>query len=254
MERISYELSLDPIEVRLANLDPSTSADILEIVHTLKKSSQYDIRKEEVQRFNEENRWKKRGLGTCILRWKSSGPRNFDVNLSVFHGDGTIVITHGGIEMGQGINTKVVQVCAYLLKVPIHKIQIKANTTTIAPNCAVSGGSVTTQYAYIGVRNCCIELLKRLDPVRASLSNPTWEKLIQKAFELNVDLQVHGYAGLNDELIYYLFGMTVAEVEVDILTGERQVLRVDLLEDAGQSTNPNIDLGQVSHKVSKTLI
>lgn len=246
MERISYELSLDPIEVRSANLDPSTSSDMLEIISTLKKSSQYNERKIEVLKFNRENRWKKRGLGTCLLRWSNPKSRNFDVNMSVFHGDGSIVITIGGIEIGQGINTKVTQVCAYLLKIPIEKIQIKPNTSTISPNCSLTAGSLTTQFAYIGVRLCCIELLKRLDPIRDQLNNPNWEQLIQKAFEMNVDLQIHAYVGTDIKRDYYLFGMTVAEVEVDILTGERQILRVDILEDLGQSTNPKIDLGQVS--------
>lgn len=246
MERISYEMSLDPFDVRLANLEETRFGTIREMSQTLKTNSQYDERKMFVDKFNKENRWKKRGIRCTFLRWTPFGSQNFDVNMSVYHGDGTIAITHSGIEMGQGVNTKAAQICAYFLKVPLDKIQIKANNTVIAPNGFISGGSLTSQNVGIGVQRCCEELLRRLEPIRRQMENPTWEELIQRAFTMQVDLQVHGFTSDADAQEYDIFGVTIAEVEVDVLTGEYEILRVDLLQDVGQSVSPEIDVGQVS--------
>lgn len=245
MEQISYELSIDPIEVRLANIATQFN-EIKPMIDTLKTNSNYMERRGEVNCFNAENRWRKRGLRMALLRWTPVGAQTFDVNLSVFKGDGTVIITHGGIEMGQGVNTKCVQIAAYFLKISIDKIQIKANNTIIAPNCFISGGSITSQNAGLGVTRCCQELLRRLEPIIAKLNNPTWPELIRSAYDQNVDLQVHAYVNFADIQQYHIYGATLAEVEIDVLTGELEVRRVDLLEDVGQSVSPEIDVGQVS--------
>ncbi|XP_063828755.1 probable aldehyde oxidase gad-3 [Ostrinia nubilalis] len=246
MDHLSYEMSLDPLEVRLLNLDESASNGILDVLSIIKDRAEYNTRQIATQKFNTENRWKKRGLRASLLKWVQTNPRYFNVLLSVFHGDGTVIISHGGIEMGQGINTKAVQVCAYLLNLPLDKIQVKPNSTTISPNVSVSGGSLTTQYAIIGVRKCCLELLERLKPIREQMETGySWAELIQKAFDSNVNLQVQGFAGSESELEYNIFAIGLAEVEVDILTGEREILRVDVVQDVGHSVSPEIDIGQI---------
>ncbi|XP_053608547.1 uncharacterized protein LOC128674181 isoform X2 [Plodia interpunctella] len=245
MEHISYALSLDPVEVRLTNLDNENN-DLREMFETLKSNSDYDNRKIEVHKFNKENRWKKRGLRTSFSKWSPLGGMFLDVNISVFHGDGTVVITHGGVDMGQGVNTLAIQICAYLLKIDTKKIQVKGNNTIIAPNCFISGGSLTTSNVSIGVQRCCEQLLIRLEPIRLTLIDPTWEELIQAAYTAEVDLQVHGFVRINsDAQMYNIFGVAFAEVEVDILTGECEIRRVDILQDVGRSVNPEIDIGQV---------
>ncbi|XP_049875013.1 xanthine dehydrogenase-like [Pectinophora gossypiella] len=245
MERISYELSLDPIEVRLANVDDTRYIDIREIVANLKVKADYNNRRSYVEKFNSENKWKKRGLRTAFLRWTPLGTTHYDVTLSVYHGDGTVAITHGGVEMGQGVNTKAVQIAAYFLKIPIDKIQIKANDTMVTPNSHISAGSFTSQYVGIGVQRACEQMNKKLAPIRAQMKNPTWEELVERAYRLGVDLQSHGFVGANDFQNYNIYGVTFAEVEVDVLTGEYEILRVDLLEDVGLSVSPEIDIGQV---------
>ncbi|XP_045499718.1 xanthine dehydrogenase 1-like [Colias croceus] len=246
MERIAYEMNLDPVNVRMANLDTVNYAkDITELLNTLKTNSQYDERRVAVDKFNSENRWKKRGLRHSFLRWSPFLSPFLEVNLSVYVDDGTIVITHSGIEMGQGIDTKAVQMCAYYLKVPIEKVQIKANDSIISPNAFVSGASVTTQNVGIGIKKCCEELQTRLEPIKAKMDNPTWNELIKKASESEVDLQVHASTGIADTQRYDIYGVTLAEVEIDVLTGEWNIIRVDLIEDVGRSVNPEIDVGQV---------
>nr|XP_032518467.1 xanthine dehydrogenase 1-like [Danaus plexippus plexippus] len=177
--------------------------------------------------------------------WDPIGTQYLEVNMCVYYDDGTVALTHAGIEMGQGINTKAIQIAAYFLKIPIEKIQVKPNDTVIAPNCFGSGGSITSQNIGIGVQRCCEELLRRLEPVRNQLNNPSWEELVKKAYEMNVDLQVHDLVSAKDEQKYNIYGVTLAEVEIDVLTGEWEIMRVDLIEDVGRSVNPELDLGQI---------
>lgn len=246
MERISYELSLDPVTVRLANLDTTKYNEMTVVLDTLKENSEYTTRRAAVDSFNTQNRWKKRGLRWAFVRWSPLGSLRLNIMVSIFHTDGSVVITHAGVEMGQGINTKAAQVAAYLLKIPVDKIKIKGNDTTVAPNSSFSGGSLTTQNIIIGLRTCCEELNSRLEPVRATLTNPTWEKLITAAYNANVDLLAHGFSSFADTQSYDVYGMALSEVEVDVLTGQFDVLRVDILQDVGLSVSPEIDVGQVS--------
>ncbi|XP_045773784.1 xanthine dehydrogenase-like [Maniola jurtina] len=245
IERISYELNLNALQVRLENLDKERYSDLIELVETLKSRSQYEERKAVADEFNRNNRWKKRGLRFSWMRWPTNGYINLEINMSVYVDDGTVSITHGGIEMGQGINTVAIQIAAYFLKLPVDKIQVKPNDTVIAPNCICSGASVTTQNVGIGVRRCCEELLARLEPIRKQMNNPSWKDLIKEAYKQQIDLQVHNYTTQNDTQKYNVYGVTLAEVEIDVLTGEHSILRVDLIEDAGRSVNPEIDLGQI---------
>ncbi|XP_012545633.1 LOW QUALITY PROTEIN: uncharacterized protein LOC101738607 [Bombyx mori] len=245
VEQISYELSLDPFDVRLANLDTTRFNDLKEMSDTLKKNAEYTKRRAAVTKFNAENRWKKRGLRCSFSRWTPAGGQYLDTNMAVYHEDGTVAICHGGIEMGQGLNTKAAQICAYYLKIPLEKIQVKANSTVLTPNGFISGGSQTSLNIGVAVTRCCEELLRRLQPIRLQMNNPTWEELVKKAFDSNVDLQVHGFVSAIDAQIYNIFGVSLAEVEVDVLTGESEILRVDILQDVGKSVSPEIDIGQV---------
>ncbi|KAJ0176321.1 hypothetical protein K1T71_008495 [Dendrolimus kikuchii] len=245
MERIAYELSLDPLEVRLANLDTTKYKDIIEMISTIKINSNYDIRRSKTNKFNMDNRWKKRGLRFSLLRWKTQGYGYFEVNLTVFHSDGTVVITHSGIEMGQGINTKAAQVAAYVLNIPVEKVKIKPNISFISSNAYITGGSLGSQSVCIGVRKACETINATLAPIKKQMKNPTWEEVAAKAYELSIDLQAHAFVGKEGAVDYNIFGVALAEVEIDVLTGEHEVLRVDLLQDVGQSVNPALDIGQV---------
>ncbi|XP_045540302.1 xanthine dehydrogenase/oxidase [Papilio machaon] len=244
MERISYELDRDPLEVRLKNLNPQYS-DLAEIVAMLVEESEYNKRKEEVNAFNKLNRWKKRGLRVAMMSWPASTVMDFHVQLTVYHGDGSVVIRHGGIDMGQGINTKVAQTVAYVLQIPLHKVKIKPTEVSATPNTIITGGSRTTHAVCFGVTKCCQLLLDRLSTVRETLNDPTWELLIQTAYLRGINLQTSYRVTPNDEEIFRVPGAVVVEVELDILTGEHDISRVDILQDAGFSINPEIDIGQI---------
>lgn len=246
MERIAYELDLDPLEVRLANVDTVNHSDIIKMTETLKGYTQYEERKAAVETFNKNNRWKKRGLRFSFLKWTPSAFLNLTTTLTVYADDGTVVITHGAIEMGQGVNSKAVQICAHLLGVPVDKIQVKPNDTLIAPNNTASGGSLTSQTIGIGVKRCCEKMLERLAPIRSELGNATWFELVRKAYALQVELQVKDYTTAADLQSFDIHGVALADVVIDVLTGEHEILSVDIIEDAGRSVNPELDVGQVS--------
>ncbi|KAI5643278.1 molybdopterin-binding domain of aldehyde dehydrogenase domain-containing protein [Phthorimaea operculella] len=245
MERISYEMSLDPLEVRLRNVDETKYTDVRSMAENLKSTAKYNERRAAVNKFNEENRWKKRGLRFSISRWSTAGVQYLNINVSVYHGDGTVAITHCGIEMGQGVNTKAAQVAAYLLKIPLEKVQIKPNDTIIAPNGFISGASLTSQSILAGIQNACEELLQRLEPARKELNNPTWEELVKKAFDMSINLQSQGFVDSSVKQTENIIGIALTEVEIDVLTGEFEVIRVDLLQDVGRSVSPQIDIGQI---------
>lgn len=244
MEQISYELDRDPVDVRLANISAQDTTT-LELINNLLKDSDYRNRKEEVAAFNKINRWKKRGIRVAFMSWPVAIASYYPVYIAVYYGDATVVVKHGGIEMGQGINTKVRQVCAYTLNISLEKIKIKATDTVTCPNNFVSGGSQTSEAVCFAVIKACQLLLDRLSAVRETLRNPTWEVLIREAYNRGINLQTSYVVTPNDQTPYRVAGATVAEVELDVITGEHEIRRVDLHEDTGTSTNPEIDIGQV---------
>lgn len=144
MEQISYETNMDPVDVRLANISKEDPT-VIDVINTIIKESDYKKRKVEVSEFNEKNRWKKRGIRVVFMSWPIPVIANYNVLISVYHGNGDVVIKHGGIEMGQGINTKVRQVCAYILHIPVSKIMIKPSDSVANPNNSYTAGSQTSK-------------------------------------------------------------------------------------------------------------
>lgn len=245
MERISYELERDPAQVRLNNIEPAY-VEVQEMIQTLLRDAEYNKRKGEIQNYNKLNRWKKKGLRVAFMNWPVTTIIDYHVLLSVYHGDATVVIHHGGIEIGQGINTKVIQTVAYTLNIPIEKVKCKPPTAATSPNCFTTGGSRTTQSVCFGAIKCCQILLDRLTVVREALVDPTWEVLIETAFNRGINLQTSYRVTANDQVPYRSGGVCLSEVELDILTGEHEILRVDIIEDVGTSMNPELDIGQVT--------
>lgn len=101
----------------------------------------YHTRKQEVDAFNGANRWIKRGIAVIPMKYHLGYFGSQNALVSILQGDGSVSITHGGIEMGQGMNTKVAQAAAFVLGIPLKKIQIKPTNNLTAPNAIVTGGS-----------------------------------------------------------------------------------------------------------------
>ncbi|KAK3581556.1 hypothetical protein CHS0354_031896 [Potamilus streckersoni] len=228
--------------------DIITYCNISQIVQNLRDSAEVQIRQQEIQVFNQANRWKKKGLSIVPMKFGISWLGvNYGVNVYVYAGDGTVAVTHSGIEMGQGLNTKVAQVCAYELGIPISMINVKASNSIIGANSVTTGGSITSESCCQGVVNCCQDLLQRMAPVKAKITDPTWLKIVQECAVEGIDLVARSWVApvSKDVFQYYSYGATCSEVEVDVLTGEHQISRVDILYDCGESMNPAVDIGQI---------
>ncbi|CAK1542979.1 unnamed protein product [Leptosia nina] len=245
MEHIAFELGLDATDVRLANMKTDDN-EIPEMIKTLKKEADYDKRCAEIIQFNADNCWKKKAIKISVMLFPVIYYGNYSVLVSIYR-DGTVTITTGGIEMGQGVNTKAAQVCAYKLGISVSLITLLPNFSFTCTNNVFSGSSIVSECVMFGVQEACDILLDRLHPVQVELGKPTWNELIKAATDKQIDL-VAEYM-MNDKeprlKAYSAFGVAICETTLDVLTGRFQIDRVDILEDAGVSTNPIVDIGQV---------
>ncbi|TRY76734.1 hypothetical protein TCAL_11871 [Tigriopus californicus] len=260
MESVAVALGLDPLEFRLGNLlspgDPTLQGApfegpmaLPEIIAALKASCDYDARMAEVSTFNQHNSWKKRGLALIPQRWPQDyGGRKYTCQVAIYTEDGTVAISHGGIEMGQGLNTKTVQVVAATLDVPLDMISVKVSNNFVANSNWVTGGSRGSELVPAAASMACSELVARMKPIADGLGgSPDWLTLIRECDKQGLDLVArHTTVARNDNIKNYdIWGAACVEVEVDVLTGEKNVRRADLVQDTGASISPNIDVGQV---------
>ncbi|KAM3955308.1 aldehyde oxidase 2 [Aphomia sociella] len=245
MERIAYNIGKDPLEVRLLNMAEDKNP-VPELIEQLKKDANYSERLEEIKKFNDNNRWRKRAMKLIPMTYELFYIAPFNSLISIYHADGSVMITHGATEMGQGINTKIAQVCAYMLKIPLEKISVKPSATFTSPNCAPTGASIGSECVAYATMKACEIILERLEPIKQKLGKYTWEELVREAFNSSVDLQSsYLYTAESGVEPYDIYGVVALEVEVDILTGNHDILRVDLLEDTGRSLSPQVDVGQI---------
>lgn len=246
IEIIAHNLGKDAMEIRAKNMAKENNP-IPELIDQLKQDSNYDARLKDIAEFNQNNRWRKRAMKIIPMTYELFYFGNYNSIVSVLHGDGSVVITHGGIEMGQGINTKVAQVAAYILGVPLEKVSVKPSSSFISPNTMTTGASIGSECVAFATMKACEILMKRFEPIREKMGKPSWEELVEKVFKAGIDLQASHMFSNNDGVKpYFIYGVAALELELDILTGNHDVRRVDLLEDTGRSLSPEIDIGQVS--------
>ena len=270
IENISKELSVDPAVVREKNLtrqgdyphhgEKAVNEDFLIQCwnECLEQSNYWETRKQ-VEEFNANHKYKKRGVSIVPMKMAPSIPIKFLNQASAFiriYLDGSILLSHGGIEMGQGLHTKMVQVAAKMLRVDMSKIMIIDSSTEVIANATATGGSTGTDLNGFAVINACNKINESLDPLREAFPDDTWEETIQKAYFSRSQLSAFGfyntstldYDDVNDTgsiFNYYTYGVGCSVVEVDCLTGGHQVLRTDIVMDVGRSLNPGIDIGQI---------
>uniref|UniRef100_A0A1B0DQ14 Uncharacterized protein n=1 Tax=Phlebotomus papatasi TaxID=29031 RepID=A0A1B0DQ14_PHLPP len=243
MEHISWTLKMDSVEVRLANMDPENP--IRKIFTDFLVSCDYYKRLEEVNQFNSVNRWKKRGIAISLMQFPLVFAYAFETLVSIYHGDGSVAIILGGIEMGQGLYTKCAQIAASILGVPIEMVKIKTANNVVSANSYVSAGDMGTDCLGITVRVCCEKLNARLAPFREQNPNGSWEDVVQAAFLADADLVATHQFTPDQIQSYIIYGVSCAEIEIDVLTGDFQLRRVDIVEDVGQSISPRVDVGQI---------
>uniref|UniRef100_A0A4W5RW46 Aldehyde oxidase 5 n=1 Tax=Hucho hucho TaxID=62062 RepID=A0A4W5RW46_9TELE len=219
----------------------------------------YHDRLQAIQQFNTYNRWKKRGISAVPMKFGvgfSKGFYNQGAALVNIYKDGSVLVAHGGTEMGQGINTKALQIAGRILKVPMSSIHIKETCTGNVPNAAPSAASFGTDAVGMAVKDACEKLMRRLKPVMENHPKYTWQQWIVEAYCQKVSLSATGFflgphTGVDWEnsegtaYYYFTFGACCSEVEIDCLTGDHKNLRTDIVMDVGESLNPALDIGQI---------
>lgn len=245
MEHIAFSVKKDPGDVRIANMKKDN--DLAELIGVIKQESQYDKRVKEIEQFNNANRWMKKAISLNVMLFPVQYYGNYQAIVSIYRGDGTVTVTTGGTEMGQGLNTKAAQVCAYTLDIPLEYVSVIPSYSFTCANSCFSGSSITSESVCFSIIKACKILKERLQPIKDQMTNPTWKELVFKAGEEMVDMTVsYMMTDREPELKpYSAYAVTIFEVQLDALLGRYEILQLDILEDAGLSANPAIDVGQV---------
>ena len=148
----------------------------------LLKNSDYQSRKKTVEEFNKANRYLKKGLSIVPVKFGIGYETIFlnqgGATVRVYQSDGTVLISHGGVELGQGINTKISQIVAHELGVPLDKVICTERSTGKIANASPTSGSMTTDLNGPAACNACKELNRNLAPIREKMPNATWEVCI----------------------------------------------------------------------------
>lgn len=176
--------------------------------------------------------------------------------LLLVYSDGSVLLSVGGIEMGQGLFTKMVQVASKGLDIDVSLIHISEMATDKVPNSSPTAASISSDLYGMAVINACNTLKERLKPYKAKNPNGKWEDWVLTAHQDRVSLAATGfYAAPKIEYNretnsgnlyeYFTYGVACSEVIIDCLTGDHQVLRTDIVMDIGESLNPAIDIGQI---------
>jgi xanthine dehydrogenase molybdopterin binding subunit len=300
IDKIARKISKDSLEIRYKNYYGLHEKNItpygqkvennrLFMIHEqLVKSSDYHARREKINQFNTENEFYKRGMAMTPVKFGISFTTSF-LNqagaLVNIYTDGSVLVNHGGIEMGQGLNTKMQQIAASELGIDISKVKVNATNTGKIPNTSPTAASSGADMNGMAVKIAVDKLKKRIAKVAVkkiqelqpeltiseediifeknavfcrqhpelkigfqNIVNASWmerESLSATGFYKTPGVHFDRAEGKGHPFYYFAFGMAVTEVEIDILTGQHRILRADILHDAGESINRGIDIGQV---------
>ncbi|MDB5841914.1 MAG: xdhB, partial [Herminiimonas sp.] len=293
IDEIARNLGKDPLDIRKLNFYGRNDAEgrnltpygqkvednvIHELIAELEESSAYRQRRRAAQEFNAGSPVLKKGIAIT--------PVKFGIAFNVSHlnqagalvhvyVDGSILVSHGGTEMGQGINTKVMQVVAHELGVTLGCVRATAADTSKVANTSATAASTGADLNGKAAQDAARRIRMRLatfaaekyggdagavvfaaNEVRVNGQALAFCEVVAQAYLARVQLWSDGFYATPDlhwdsasmtgrPFSYYAYGAAVSEVIVDSLTGEWKLLRADALYDAGQSLNPAIDIGQV---------
>ena len=296
VDEIARNLGMDALDVRKRNLYGRNDEEgrnvtqygqkvadnvIHELIAELEQSSDYRRRRAEIHAYNARSAVLKKGLALT--------PVKFGIAFNLTHlnqagalvhvyVDGSVLVNHGGTEMGQGINTKVAQVVAHELGVDLSHVRVTAADTSKVANTSATAASTGADLNGKAAQDAARQIRERLAVLAATLMGGSaadvphvrfaadevglgsqkmaFSALVQKAYMARIQLWSDGFyatPGLHwdaktmtgNPFYYFAYAAAVAEVVVDTLTGEWRLLRADALYDAGQSLNPAIDVGQV---------
>lgn len=217
-----------------------------------------EMRKELVNTFNISHKHRKRGLSVIPTKFGISFTLKFlnqaGALVHIYQSDGSVLVSHGGVEMGQGLHTKVCQIVAQALQISLEKVHISETATDKIPNATPTAASASSDLYGAAAADACAQLNTRLEPYRIEYPNESFEQIVKRAYLDRVDLSAHGFYKTPDitdfpggrmPFNYYTYGTAVTEVELDTLTGNWHAIRTDIVMDVGKSLNPAIDIGQI---------
>ncbi|KAI1451744.1 xanthine dehydrogenase [Annulohypoxylon moriforme] len=274
MSAISERLGIDIDELRVRNLYKQGQLTpflqpididfhIPTMLEQLSANADYENRKKEIGIFNLKNRYRKRGICKIPTKFGLSFATALHLNQAGayvrIYEDGSILLHHGGTEMGQGLYTKMCQVAAEELGVSVDQIFNKDSQTDQVANPSPTAASSGSDLNGMAVKNACDQLNERLAPYRKQFGHDAPMSVIaHAAYRDRVNLAANGFwkmprigykwGNYKDPLpMYYYFtqGVAITEAELDVLTGDYTVLRTDIMMDVGRSINPSIDYGQI---------
>lgn len=300
VQRIAEHLRLDAYDVRMRNVFGVDERNVTpygqvldrnhlpEIMSTLAATSQYKPRLKEISQQNVDDRMWLRGIAMTPVKFGISFTSKFlnQANALVnVYTDGTIQVSTGGTEMGQGLNTKIRQLVADEMGVPYRDVIVMPTSTEKNNNTSPTAASAGTDLNGAAALDACGTIRHRLsrfaakllssdnelDPdagqivftngsvhdARESSNTIAFAELAKKAHFERIDLGARGFyktpnidfdreTGRGTPFLYYTQGAAVSEVRIDRFTGELSVPRVDLLIDIGRSINPGVDMGQIT--------
>jgi xanthine dehydrogenase large subunit len=292
LDRIARTLALRPEIVRARNFyapgdathygQPVRDAGrIRRIWSQLHGSADFAERRREIDAFNARSPSLKRGLAMTPVKFGISFTTAFFNQagaLVLIYKDGSVQVNHGGTEMGQGLHTKMLQVAADALGVPLDAVRIMPTRTDKVPNTSATAASSGSDLNGAAVRAACDTLRERLAEVAArrfgctpaeviftggrvcagggAQADVAFADIVAAAYLERVSLSATGFyrtpgihydraTGTGNPFHYFAYGAAVSEVEVDGFTGQYRLLRVDILHDVGDSLSPLVDRGQI---------
>lgn len=290
MDTIARNTGLDPLTVRKRNLYGQNNGDvtpygmqleqdILEpLISQLEHDSEYWQRRKDISAYNHTSPIIKKGLALTPVKFGISfTAKHLNQAGALLHiyTDGSVQVNHGGTEMGQGLHTKIGQIVAHELGIPLSDIEVTATRTDKVPNTSPTAASSGTDLNGKAAQNASITLKQRLaahfaekfsvnvqsvkfacGKVSAANHVLSFAELVQDAYMVRISLSATGYyrtpkiyydrdSGQGRPFFYFANGAAVSEVSVDTLTGEYTLDKVDILHDVGTSLNPAIDKGQI---------
>ncbi|RPA87015.1 xanthine dehydrogenase-like protein [Ascobolus immersus RN42] len=226
----------------------------------VKEEADYEARRKAVDEFNATHKWKKRGLSLIPTKFGISFTALFlnqaGALVHIYH-DGSVLVAHGGTEMGQGLHTKMAMIAAEALGVPLEDVHISETATNTVANTSSTAASASSDLNGYAIWNACQQLNERLKPYREKLgADAPMSKVAHAAYFDRVNLSANGFYktpeigyvwGENKGKMFFYFtqGVALSEVEIDCLTGDHTAIRTDLKMDVGRSINPAVDYGQI---------
>ncbi len=251
---------------------------IHEMTEEIETSSAYVARRREVDSWNRVEPVLKKGLAFAPLKFGISFTTTFLNQAGALvhvYSDGSVQLNHGGTEMGQGLYIKIAQIVAEEFQIDVERVKITATTTAKVPHTSAPAASSGTDLTGMAAQAAAREIKNRLiafaarhfqvptasvrlvaNRVEAGENSLSFAELIGLAYKARVSLSSTGFyrtplvhydrnTASGRPFFYFAYGVAVAEVLVDTLTGEYKVTRADLLHDVGRSINPAIDMGQI---------